>query len=115
MALWWIDLNDQNVLRVALFDQRNQGWIAGVATIPERLVVDLHALPDGEAADPKGHMPRGRYGDFLADAVAAAATLAAAKGIVLQRLPVEVTGLDEPPAAEGGGAGRGADSALSTF
>lgn len=57
----------------------------------------------GEAPDPKDHLPRGRYGDFLADAVAAAATLAATKGIVLQRLPVEVTGLDEPSPADGGG------------
>lgn len=62
----------------------------------------------GEAPEAKGHLPRGRYGDFLAgdflaDAVAATATLAAAKGIVLQRLPVEVTGLDEPGDADGGG------------
>lgn len=57
----------------------------------------------GEMPDPKDHLPRGRYGDFLADAVAAAATLAAAKGIVLQRLPVEVTGLDEPSEPAGGG------------
>lgn len=54
----------------------------------------------GEDVAPKGHLPRRRYGDFLADAVAAAATLAAAKGITLRRYPVEVTGLDEP--AEGG-------------
>lgn len=57
----------------------------------------------GEAPDPKGHLPRARYGDFLADAVAAAATLAAAKGIVLQRLPAEVTSLDERPPADGSG------------
>jgi glycine/D-amino acid oxidase-like deaminating enzyme len=50
----------------------------------------------GEAVEPKGHLPRRRYGDFLADAVAAAATLAAAKGIVLERIPAEVTALDEP-------------------
>ena len=54
----------------------------------------------GEDVDPKGHLPRRRYGDFLADAVGAAATLAAVKGITVQRFPVEVTGLDEP--AEGG-------------
>lgn len=57
----------------------------------------------GEAPEPKGHLPRARYGDFLADAVAAAATLAAAKGIVLQRLPTEVTGLDELPPSDGDG------------
>lgn len=57
----------------------------------------------GEAPAPKGHLPRQRYGAFLADAVQAAATLAAAKGIVLQRFPVEVTGLDEPGDAAGGG------------
>lgn len=50
----------------------------------------------GEAVEPKGHLPRRRYGDFLADAVAAAATLAAAKGITLERIPAEVTALDEP-------------------
>ncbi|MDH4392824.1 MAG: FAD/NAD(P)-binding protein [Aquabacterium sp.] len=52
----------------------------------------------GEAVEPKGHLPRQRYGDFLADAVGAAATLAAAKGITLQRIAAEVTAADEPPA-----------------
>ena len=57
----------------------------------------------GEAVEPKGHLPRHRYGDFLADAVAAAATLAAAKGITLERIAAEVTALDEPAEADGGG------------
>jgi uncharacterized NAD(P)/FAD-binding protein YdhS len=57
----------------------------------------------GEAPDAKDHLSRGRYGDFLAEAVRAAAMLAAAKGIVLQRLPHAVTGLDEPAPADGGG------------
>jgi hypothetical protein len=57
----------------------------------------------GESVEPKGHLPRRRYGDFLADAVAAAATLAAAKGIRLERIPAEVTALDEPAADDGGG------------
>lgn len=51
----------------------------------------------GEGVEPKGHLPRQRYGAFLADAVAAAATLAAAKGITLQRIAAEVTAADEPP------------------
>jgi hypothetical protein len=50
----------------------------------------------GEVVEPKGHLPRQRYGDFLADAVAAAATLAAAKGITLERIAAEVTAADEP-------------------
>lgn len=54
----------------------------------------------GEVVEPKSHLPRQRYGDFLADAVAAAATLAAAKGITLQRIAAEVTAADEP--ASGG-------------
>lgn len=57
----------------------------------------------GEAPDPKGHLPRQRYGDFLAEAVAAATVLAAAKGIVVQRVAAEVTGLAELPEADGGG------------
>jgi len=56
-----------------------------------------------EPPEPKDHLPRGRYGDFLSDVVAAATTMAAAKGIVVQRLPVEVSGLDEPSPADGGG------------
>ena len=54
----------------------------------------------GESPDPKGHLPRQRYGAFLADAVQAACTLAAVKGITVQRIAAEVTALHEP--AEGG-------------
>ena len=54
----------------------------------------------GEQPDPKGHLPRRRFGAFLSQAVQAARVLAAARNVELTLVPAEVTGLTEP--AEGG-------------
>ena len=50
----------------------------------------------GDTPDPKGHLPRRVYGDFLGEAVRAARVLAAAKGIELRFVPAEVASLTEP-------------------
>lgn len=54
----------------------------------------------GESPDPKGHLSRRRFGDFLVQAVQAARVLAAARGVDLTLLPAEVTAVSEP--ASGG-------------
>ncbi|KQP12252.1 hypothetical protein ASF43_22355 [Pseudorhodoferax sp. Leaf267] len=52
------------------------------------------------AIDPRGHLPRREFGRFLADTVRAAQTSAAIKGIQVELIGAEVTGLQEP--AHGG-------------
>lgn len=70
------------------------------------------------ASDPQGHLPRRDYGRFLADAVRAAQTSAAIKGIQVELIAAEVTALQEP--AEGGvrvlwhGGDVAADAAILT-
>ena len=46
--------------------------------------------------DPKGHLPRAVFGAFLKDAVEAARTMAAVKGIALRFVAAEVTAMTEP-------------------
>lgn len=54
----------------------------------------------GEQPDPKGHLPRRRFGAFLSQAVQAARVLAAARNVELTLVPAEVTAVTEP--ADGG-------------
>ncbi len=47
------------------------------------------------AVEDKGHLPRAFFGEFLADVVRTARTIAAIKGIALDLIPAEVTALKE--------------------
>jgi len=66
--------------------------------VPSNRSAFLHWLAARGAAaiDAKGHLPRGLYGEFLADVVRAACTAAAVKGIRVELIPAEVSGLREP-------------------
>jgi hypothetical protein len=41
-----VDLDEQQVERLGVVDQREQGRVAGVAAVPERFAVDFHRLEE---------------------------------------------------------------------
>lgn len=49
----------------------------------------------GPETDPKGHMPRAVFGEFLKDVFQSVRTLAAIKGIEVELIPAEATGISE--------------------
>ncbi len=55
----------------------------------------LRSTGVAEDVDAKGHLPRALYGRFLEDVVRTARTVAAIKGIALDLIPAEATGLQE--------------------
>ncbi|WP_425404916.1 FAD/NAD(P)-binding protein [Hwanghaeella sp.] len=55
----------------------------------------LDATGTAGKVDRKGHLPRALFGAFLEDTVRTARTIAAIKGITLDLIPAEVTGLTE--------------------
>ncbi|RVU39429.1 hypothetical protein EOI86_09385 [Hwanghaeella grinnelliae] len=66
--------------------------------VPENKQAFINWLRDTGAAgeiDEKGHLPRALYGEFLENVVRTARTIAAIKGIHLDLIPAEATGLKE--------------------
>lgn len=66
--------------------------------VPENRQAFINWLRDTGVAgniDAKGHLPRALYGEFLEDVVRTARTIAAIKGIALDLIPAEATGLKE--------------------